>query len=253
MTSALSRCLPALAVWALPSPAVGREATGGAAEAARRFEAGRTAQDDDDHAAAVPHLEAAVQAAPTWGLAHLALARSRRALQLDPAATRSALERATELAPRNPAAWGLLGTVLEEEGRPDEAGEAWQHVANLVPDDVRAHTRIGALALERGDLVLARSHLRIASGLDPGSVVGRTLLVEALERSGLIEEATRELAGYAEAHPDNPWVWRRLALLLRKHGDEAGAKAAERTAGRLESPKVRPRRRMRPLGPAVRR
>jgi len=222
-------------------------------EAASRFEQAHAAQARGDHAAALPHFEAAARLAPTWGLALLGLARCREALELEAAATLEALERASELAPRNPAAWRLFATVLEGQGAKEPAAAAWREVAALVPADGHAHTRAGALALETGDLVNARSHLRIASGLDPDAVVGRTLLVEALERSGLMDEAVRELQGYVRSHPDNPYVWRRLAGLLERHGDAAGAKRAERTAERLAKSRAVPKRRMRRLGPVLKR
>ena len=204
-----------------------------AQEAGRRFRLGQAALEHGDWEGALPHLEAAAALTPTWGLAQLAYARCRRALDLDPDRTLSALEAATESAPANPA--------------------VWQRMAELLPEDAQAHTRIGVLALEAGDLPAARSHLRVAAGLDPDAVVARTRLVEALERAGLVAEATRELMAYARANPDNSYVWRRLAALLGRHGDEAGARRARQAAERIEARRAVRRRRMRPLQPTIRR
>src|SRR5438046_2403307 len=67
------------------------------------------------------------------------------------------LRRVLELAPRNTAAWNLLGDVLQPTD-PVAASEAWWRVLDLDPDDAEASFNLGNRNLQSGEYGAAAIH-----------------------------------------------------------------------------------------------
>jgi len=75
------------------------------------------------------------------------------------AAARAALERAVELAPREPEAWNTLGVARYRTSGPRPAMEAWQRALALDPRRLDVLFNLGLVATEAGDRQVARQAL----------------------------------------------------------------------------------------------
>ncbi len=140
---------------------------------------------------AARHLERAVEADPSFGLAHAALARAR---------------------------WEHCC----EEGRYDgaeQAIESCRTAAQLAPGLALPHVVLGEIRMQRGQVEEATASFRKALAVDQFSLEGRRGLVDALDAAGdddMAEEILRR--GIAQMPED----WRRhydLGFFLLMHGE----------------------------------
>ncbi|HEX7637491.1 MAG TPA: tetratricopeptide repeat protein, partial [Burkholderiaceae bacterium] len=102
--------------------------------------------------------------------ANLGLLLLRREDRLPEATTE--LERATTLAPREPAAWTALGVAYRRAGKFTQAGDAYRHALAVAPDDADAVLDLGILDdLYLGDaaqgLALYTRYLALRPAGDP--------------------------------------------------------------------------------------
>ena len=188
-----------------------------------------------------------VRITPTWSFARTLLARARRARGLDHAPTLRTLRVALRHAPGNVAALRELAGVLEELGRQRQALAGWQALVAVAPRDVQANGRIGALALDLGDLPTARSHLRRAAALDQEDRVSLARLAEARELSHDLGPAEELLRGLAAESPKDPWRWKALLDFLVRHDRRGGVAQARKRWLTARKARKMERRRMRPL------
>ena len=63
--------------------------------------------------------------------------------------------------------WMLLGSVLDRQGRHDEAEECLQKAYKVDPDDDEVHYNLGCLNRMKGKFALAEKHLKRAIEIDP--------------------------------------------------------------------------------------
>ena len=95
----------------------------------------------------------------------------------------SALRTALEVNRRNPYAWNALGLTLREQGRFDEARQAYQQALTLDPLYARAHFNLAVLAeLYLRDLNLALTHFRSYQTLQKNTDRTVTNWIKDLER-----------------------------------------------------------------------
>jgi predicted Zn-dependent protease len=209
----------------------------------------------------------------------LARARALRA-EGDVAGARARLEAALEADPTAPAVRVELADVLVVEGheldraaslldglaetpdgrvslararlceaRADDVAAADLYAAALAAtDDPEARLR-RALALER----LGRSGEEIAElerlrAVRPGDAFVRAHLGDAYDEAGRRQEAEVELRWVAEAQPDRPAGWLRLARFYERAGRPREAREAAERAKAVAG--ARPERRLRPLLPS---
>ena len=92
-----------------------------------------------------------------------------------------------------PAIYNDLGFVLEREGLPDEAAEAYRKAIKLEPGLASAHYNLGSSLARSGKLAEAESHLRSALEADPTNAAAHRKLAEVLESLGRTDEARREI------------------------------------------------------------
>jgi Tfp pilus assembly protein PilF len=102
--------------------------------------------------------------------------------------------------------WFDLGCELELNA-PQEARDAYRRAVELDPHFADAHTNLGRLLHEVGEVAAATAHYRLALAAAPDSETAHFNLGVALEDDGHFEDAaaayTRVLAldaGYADAH-----------------------------------------------------
>lgn len=86
-------------------------------------------------------------------------------------AARNVVLRGLERNPEHVAAHALLALIHVEDGDRQEAGDEWETVLRLDPGNFQASRGLGFLALEQGDLDVARRHLDNAARTRPDDPV----------------------------------------------------------------------------------
>jgi tetratricopeptide (TPR) repeat protein len=110
---------------------------------------------------------------------------------------------------------GQVAIVLEElRARLSEA-----------PDDVEAWLASGLVLADRERWAEAREALAHAASADDAPLIARVTFARALEQTGHLDGARRELARARDAAPDHVGIARSLASVLRRAGDLAEADA----------------------------
>jgi tetratricopeptide (TPR) repeat protein len=96
------------------------------------------------------------------------LARQRRG-QGDALSALTALREATQAAPHDADAWAERADLAFEQGRLDEASEAYARRVELRPDDAASHNNLAVVLFRSGDRAGARRHLQAARrlGVEP--------------------------------------------------------------------------------------
>lgn len=104
-------------------------------------------------------------------------------------AARSVVIQGLQQNPEHIGGHGLLALIHVETGEREKAGDEWQTMLRLEPENFEASRGLGFLALERDDLPAARRYLEQAERSQPGdTAVGQALRVlerrEAVARDG---------------------------------------------------------------------
>jgi tetratricopeptide (TPR) repeat protein len=152
-----------------------------------------------------PSMSQSIQTPPRWQLSPVAtrlLARARRewSEQQFEAAERS-LVSALALAPDNPEATRMLGTVVLRLGRHGKAIECFRRALTVWPDDDDLRIGLGIALYEQGEVNEAVQHLRRACQLAPASASAWFNLGEALAREAHTAEAIDALQRALKLQP----------------------------------------------------
>lgn len=112
--------------------------------------------------------------------------------------------------------WYELGCELETS-RPDDARDAYRRTIELDPAHAEAHTNLGRLLHEAGELAAAEAHYRLALESRADDVTAAFNLAVVLEDLGRTEEAIAsyqqvlgEDPSYADAHYNIAQLYERL-------------------------------------------
>jgi tetratricopeptide (TPR) repeat protein len=116
-----------------------------------------------------------------------------------------------------------LGSVLEKEGRLNEAEAQYLAAIAAKPDFVLAHFNHGVLLARKGDAAAARARYEEALRLQPEAPEARSNLASALRSLGDDEGAERELRACLVRDPAFVPALYNLGILLSARGDAAGA------------------------------
>ena len=149
---------------------------------------------------------------------------------------KTALARATELVPEEPAAWADLGLLKLRQGDYEGAATALERARVLAPDSGGIERLLGLLKSNSGEYAEAIAHLRRAVELDAGDLRSRFALVKEVERQADPDsdaEALRLAVALSELLPDNVVVLLERARLAVKQGDSESLGEAVRRLGRL--------------------
>jgi tetratricopeptide (TPR) repeat protein len=128
-----------------------------------------------------------------------------------------ALLRVQKCAADNPgsaSAQYLLGELLMETGRTDEARTAFAAARNANPDLLTAGLALATLDLARGRLEEARSTLSDLLARQPSNGDGQLMMANIAERSGKYEEAVQRYQAVLEWDPTNVRALNNLAYVL---------------------------------------
>ncbi len=99
-----------------------------------------------------------------------------------------------------------LGTLLYEEGFPEEALACYRRAVALDPRNSLARFNLGSVFDELGQLTSAREELRAAVRLKPGYADAHYNLALVAEKLGAFAEARRHWRRYLELDPNSPWA-----------------------------------------------
>ena len=145
--------------------------------------------------------------------------------------------RATEIFPSLATGYLERGLAHLNLHEPDLAIKDFEHAIDLNPNFAEAHTALGGVYRERGDLKHAVGEFTLAINL--GSAVDanyqRAQMYESLgEHQKALEDYNQAIAGL----PDAPYVYRARAVTREILGDAAGAKQDRHTADLIEHPEL---------------
>src|SRR5271156_6939797 len=136
----------------------------------------------------------------------------------------STLERATKLAPGEPAGWANWGVLALRQGNFEPAAQRLGQAQKLAPGNDQIHYLLGVLESKRGNPSQAIVELRKAVQLDPHNARAMYLLAQELERQGDANgepELQQLLQKILSQQPDNPSVLLELGRVAANGGDGA--------------------------------
>ena len=102
------------------------------------------------------------------------------------------LRRVTELAPAHAEAWVMLGTLLHESDRPQEAIDAFNRATQLEPANSAAWSGLGAALAQIGEMERSAGAYDRSLALEPDRPGIRLSRAHSLKSLGRMEEAVRE-------------------------------------------------------------
>ena len=132
------------------------------------------------------------------------------------------LERATQLAPGEPAGWANWGLLALRQGNFDAAAKRLAQAQKLSPQNGQLHYLSGVLESKRGNSTQAIAELRKAVQINPRNLRAMYLLAQEVERQGDANgeaEFQQLLQKILAAQPDNPAALLELARVAAKRGD----------------------------------
>ncbi len=135
----------------------------------------------------------------------------------------STLERATQLAPGEPAGWANWGVLALRQGNFEVAAQRLQQAQKRATDSGQIYYLTGVLESKRGNPGQAIVQLRKSVQLDPQNLRAMYLLAQEVERQGNVNgepEFQRLLEKILAAQPGNPAVLLELGRAAAKRGDQ---------------------------------
>ncbi len=116
-----------------------------------------------------------------------------------------------------PAIYNDLGFVLERQGMPEAAAEAYRNALELDPQSASAHYNLGASLVRSGQFAEAEGHLRAALEQDPNTQT-YTALGIVLWQQDHDDEAIANMRAAIEADPENAAAYDALGTILVEQG-----------------------------------
>src|ERR1700733_14551769 len=132
------------------------------------------------------------------------------------------LERATQLAPGEPAGWANWGLLALRQGNFDAAAKSLGQAQTLAPLNDQLHYLSGVLESKRGNPSQAIVELRKAVQINPRNLRAMYLLAQEVERQGDANgeaEFQQLLQKILAAQPGNPAALLELGRVAAKRGD----------------------------------
>ena len=139
------------------------------------------------------------------------------------------LQRATQLAPGEPAGWADWGILALRQRNFVPARQRLERARRLAPKSSRIEADLGVLASTEGDSGEAIAALQKAVALDPRNVRALYLLAEEVERQGAANsdaEFEQLVEKVLQARPNNVPALLDLTRMAAKRGDTATMRSA---------------------------
>ena len=112
------------------------------------------------------------------------------------------LRRVTERAPAHVSAWVLLGSVLHDTDRPEEAIPCYRRATEIEPGNAAAWIGLGADYALVGDMACSAEAYRRALSIRPGPPGVHMSHAHSLKSLGRLEESLREYRAAIASKPD---------------------------------------------------
>ena len=151
---------------------------------------------------------------------------------IDFAAAQRELSEAQALAPKDPAAWVLLGDLSQARGRLDEALEFYRKAQAMGERSVDLSVGLGSAENKKGELAQAREELLAAVESEPDNAEAHYNLAVVLERGGDPGKAEKEYRLALRYNPRDNLSYGNLGSLYQKQGRKT--EAAEALLGALK-------------------
>jgi tetratricopeptide (TPR) repeat protein len=130
----------------------------------------------------------------------------------------------------NPLLYFVLGTILREQDRPDDAVDAFTESSRLMPSFPETHGQIAYLFYRLDDSANALAEARTALSMDPKNAEAYRYLGLALYAEGHYDAALHAYEESLRREPDSADVYFDMGLALRDQGDLRRAGTAYRRA-----------------------
>jgi tetratricopeptide (TPR) repeat protein len=148
--------------------------------------------------------------------------------------TRSLFEHALRVNPENSQACAVVGSLLAEEGRHEEAVRMFEKALRLNPRQSDAQAHWGLALVKLGRFEEASRHYAEAVRIKPSYVEARLALGLTLHRQGRMEEAIEEFRRALALQPESAAGHNNLAMALYDHGQRTEAVAHLEEALRID-------------------
>ena len=152
------------------------------------------------------------------------------------ALARSELERVTQLAPAEPAAWANLGLLLLRQQQTDEAAPRLAKAYELAPSHAPIVRLLALNESRQGNIAASIGHWRRAMALDPSDLDAPYALALELERQGGVDAEAQALLATLAARSGNLAALIESARLAAKRGDAAALRPAIAALAARSSP-----------------
>ena len=172
---------------------------------------------------AVPHLEAAVQAAPVPERLNT-LAQAYEQTGRPPAEAQRLYTQAIAQQPALASIRVNLGRLLQSQGDLAGAAEQYARAAEEQPWLAEAQYNLGSLFLQQGNAAAGQQALEAAVQLDPGNPQGRGNLGTLYAQAGQTAKARQQFEAAVRVAPQDPVALGNLGALLLNTGDAARAR-----------------------------
>jgi tetratricopeptide (TPR) repeat protein len=210
----------------------------------------RAMRDAGDHAGAVAKLEAAVEAEPGYGLAHLEHALAGQYLGEAAEDIRPRFARALALLRENPRAFYEYAAFEEAQGDRLKAIGNYRHALSLRPEHRDARVGLARCLLAEGDAAGALLEYRRITKAEPRDVAAWIGLATTAEEARELDEAEKALRAVVKLAPDVVPHRRRLIAFYERTDQPKKAKREAKKLARVDPQK---KRRLRTLKPSRRR
>ncbi len=184
------------------------------------------------YADALTLYRATIERNPSAWMAHGNLGAMLR--RTDPGQALVHLTAAVRLKPDLVEAQYNLATLLQEQGRLDEAVTQYRKTIQLAPDHARAYCNLGNTLRQLGRLEEAERSYAEAIRLTPTLALAHSGLGRLLQMQGRLDEALRSCETAVKLQPDFPAAHRDLAGVLQEQGRLEEAVAEYGAALRLQ-------------------
>jgi len=127
----------------------------------------------------------------------------------------SAMQKTVRLAPNDPDASNILGVILHDMKRLDEAEASYRRALRVNPNHVEAHSNLGNILKDRGQLVEAETNYRHALRLRPDYAVALYNLGIVLKDMGRLSEAEASYRRALGITPNDAEILNNLGIALQ--------------------------------------
>jgi protein O-mannosyl-transferase len=142
--------------------------------------------------------------------------------------------RALKQKPTYAEAYFFLGNALDQQGKLDDAIAAYQQALRFKPLQEQTHMLLGVALARQQKFAEARTHYQAVLKLNPESAEAHNNLARIFHTEGRLDDAIAHYSAALALNPELAQAHNNLGILLLQKGDLAGGTDHLRTALRLD-------------------